>query len=526
MVSVIGGIGLFLLGMMMLTNGLKELAGDALKKWLNRFTGGTIGSVLSGTVMTILLQSSTATTLLTIGFVSAGLLTFAQSIGVIIGANIGSTSTGWIISLIGFKISLAAMSLPLIGIGVFTQFVAPRDFKMYGAVVTGFGLLFYGIDVLQEGMAAAQDMIAFDSVSATTVSGKLLLIIIGILMTIVMQASSASMAATLAALFAGAIDFEQAVYLVIGQNIGTTATALFVSVGASIAAKRTAMTHVMFNVITAIVVTIAAPLMIKLTAIITTLLMGTFDETVGLAIFHTLFSIVGAILFIPLVKPFARFIERLVKEKENALTRHLDLNLVSIPAVALEVAFQTLIEITKELADVLLQMLASNKVSEKHEKRLQAVEEAIDQTRLYLDEIPSNASRERQKHIELLHTIDHLSRLVRVISEFSMLESPYVKQKLNDKWADVLVDMKVRLQDEQELQMIEALLRDASSEMANERKTRREEYFERTVANQTDIEEAVSKVEAVLWIDRLIYHYWRAIARLEAYHTVNRSKRS
>ena len=250
MVNVIGGIGLFLLGMMMLTNGLKELAGDALKKWLNRFTGGTLSSVMSGTVMTILMQSSTATTLLTIGFVSAGLLTFAQSIGVIIGANIGSTSTGWIISLIGFKISLSAMSLPLIGVGVFTQFIAPRDFKTYGGIVTGFGLLFFGIDVLQKGMETAQDSISFDSVTAATIGGKVLLIIIGLIMTVIMQASSASMAATLTALFAGAIDFEQAVYLVIGQNIGTTATALVVAIGASVAAKRTAMTHVLFNVIT------------------------------------------------------------------------------------------------------------------------------------------------------------------------------------------------------------------------------------------------------------------------------------
>lgn len=525
MVNVIGGIGLFLLGMMMLTNGLKELAGDALKKWLNRFTGGTLSSVASGTVMTILMQSSTATTLLTIGFVSAGLLTFAQSIGVIIGANIGSTSTGWIISLIGFKVSLSAMSLPLIGLGVFTQFIAPRDFKTYGGIVTGFGLLFFGIDVLQKGMETAQDSISFDSVTAATIGGKLLLILIGIIMTVIMQASSASMAATLTALFAGAIDFEQAVYLVIGQNIGTTATALVVAIGASVAAKRTAMTHVLFNVITAVIVTLAAPLLISLTKIITTALSGSFDETIGLAIFHTLFSIVGAILFIPFVKPFARLIERIVPEKENALTRYLNPNIVSVPAVAIDVSFKTLIEITKELTDALLQMLAAKKVTEKYDKRLNAVDEAIDKTRQFLDSIESHSSRDRQKHIELLHTIDHLSRLTRVLREKEMLESPYVQQKLTEKWIDVFVDMKVKLQDEEELKLIETILQNASTEMAAERKQRREEYFERTVANETEIEVAVSKVEAVLWIDRLIYHYWRATARMNHYTALNNTKR-
>src|SRR5690554_6947771 len=129
MIQVIGGIGVFLLGMSMLTNGLKEIAGETLKKWLHTFTRGTFTSILTGLFMTILVQSSTATTLITVGFVSAGLLSFMQSIGIIIGANIGSTSTGWIISLLGFKISLQTMALPIIGLGVLAQYVAPSDIK-------------------------------------------------------------------------------------------------------------------------------------------------------------------------------------------------------------------------------------------------------------------------------------------------------------------------------------------------------------------------------------------------------------
>ena len=148
MLTIFGGIGLFLLGMTMLTNGLKEIAGDALRKWLNTFTKGRFSAVISGAVMTMLVQSSTATTLLTIGFVSAGLLTFIQSIGVIIGANIGSTSTGWIISLIGFKISLQTMALPIIGVGVFMSLIAPNDIKKFGNVLTGFGLLFFVVYLL------------------------------------------------------------------------------------------------------------------------------------------------------------------------------------------------------------------------------------------------------------------------------------------------------------------------------------------------------------------------------------------
>ena len=178
MLTIFGGIGLFLLGMTMLTTGLKDIAGDALKRWLNTFTKGTFSAVVSGAVMTMLVQSSTATTLLTIGFVSAGLLTFIQSIGVIIGANIGSTSTGWIISLIGFKISLQEMALPIIGIGVFMSLIAPGNVKKLGGVLAGFGLLFLGIDMLQQGMGSVQDLISFDSIQSDSFLSILLLIII------------------------------------------------------------------------------------------------------------------------------------------------------------------------------------------------------------------------------------------------------------------------------------------------------------------------------------------------------------
>src|SRR5690606_11214957 len=188
------------------------------RKWLHTFTKGTFTSLITGFFMTVLVQSSTATTILTVGFVSAGLISFFQSIGVIIGANIGSTSTGWIISLLGFKISLQAMSLPIIGIGAFMQFIAPVNFKKYGGVLVGFGLLFLGIDFLQQGMNSAHDIISFESLNTNSFFSSFLLILIGIIMTIIMQASSASMAATLAALFSGAIDYEQAAYLVIGQN--------------------------------------------------------------------------------------------------------------------------------------------------------------------------------------------------------------------------------------------------------------------------------------------------------------------
>lgn len=522
--TIFGGIGLFLLGMSMLTGGLKEIAGDALKRWLNTFTKGTFTAVISGAVMTLLVQSSTATTLLTIGFVSAGLLTFIQSIGVIIGANIGSTSTGWIISLIGFKISLQAMALPIIGIGVFMSYIAPANLKKLGGVLAGFGLLFLGIDMLQQGMGSAQDLISFESLKADSILSIFLLIMIGLIMTVIMQASSAAMAATLTALFAGAIDFEQAAYLVIGQNIGTTATAIFASIGASVSAKRTAMTHLLFNVVTAVIVTLIFSYFLEATKWLTIAIAGTFDETLGLAIFHTLFSLLGALLFMPFVKQFANFLIKIVPERENALTRNLDDSLVGMPSVAIDVTFKTLRDIFVHLTKAQLQLLDNKKVTVDYEKKMIEVEEAIDITQSFLNGVQVSTPKERHLLLSILHTLDHMTRLIKVLREQKQIEALYLQERLMGEWHQTLQGIEGSLLHDEQLIDVSLLLEQTSQEMAEERRNRRNQYFERSVSNETELDLAVSKVETILWVDRLIYHYWRATARMAEYQSVHAEK--
>lgn len=514
MLQVIGGIGIFLLGMMMLTNGLKEIAGDALKRWLNKFTKGTFTAILSGTVMTILVQSSTATTLLTIGFVSAGLITFIQSIGVIIGANIGSTSTGLLISLVGFKISLQTLSLPIIGVGVFMAYIAPNDIKKFGNVLTGFGLLFLGIDLLQQGMSNAQNWISFDSIDSSTIIGIFLLVIIGIVMTVIMQASSAAMATTLAALFTGTIDFEQAAYLVIGQNIGTTATALFASIGASVSAKRTAMTHLLFNLITASIILILFPYFIKFTKLITQFVSGSFDETLGLAIFHILFSLFGMLIFLPFIKQFSKLLIKIIPDRVNTLTRRLDTSLVDEPAIAIEVSYKTLRDMIVEMTETQHILLTNKKSTLEFEKKLRTIEEAIEEFRKFLNLISSSSSKDRNKLVVILHSLDHVSRLAKVLREQQKIEAIYVQERLMTEWYELLTEIKDMIHDEDHLEDIAFMLESKSQEMAEERRARRNQYFERTVANDAELDLVVSKVEALLWIDRLIFHFWRATARL------------
>lgn len=524
MLMVFGGIGLFLLGMTMLTNGLKEIAGDALKKWLNTFTKGTFSAIFSGAAMTLIVQSSTATTLLTIGFVSAGLITFTQSIGVIIGANIGSTSTGLLISLVGFKVSFQVLSLPIIGLGVFIALLASNHFKKFGNVLTGFGLLFLGIDMLQNGMSNVQNLISFENIEVDSFFGILLLIVIGLIMTVIMQASSAAMAATLAALFTGAIDFEQAAYLVIGQNIGTTATALFASIGASIAAKRTAMTHLLFNLITAFIVTIIFPYFLKFSKWVTVLLTGKFDEPLGLAIFHILFSVLGMLLFLPVIKKFAILLEKLIPERVNSLTRNLDGRLVEDPTVAVEVLNKTIHEIVAELFSMAHSLFTAKKITVEMEKKLQDIEEAIDIIRKFMNNIHTTSSKSRNKLIVILHSLDHLSRLIKVMREQMKIDVLYEQESLAKQWVDTLTEINEIVTQQDRIKDISLILEKTSQNMAEERKNRRKLYFEHTIDNDSEVEMAVFKIEGLLWLDRLIFHFWRATARMAELQGMNDEK--
>ena len=340
-------------------------------------------------------------------------------------------------------------------------------------------------------------------------------------MTMIMQASSAAMAATLTALFAGAIDFEQAAYLVIGQNVGTTATALFAAIGASVAAKRTAMTHFLFNAIIAVIVTFIFPYFLQMTKWTATIIAGSFDETLGLALFHTFFSVFGAILFLPFIKPFAKLLEQLIPERENALTRNLDDSLLSEPSVAIDVAFQTARAMIVELIGATQMLISAKKVTITYERKMLEVEEAVQITQKFLNDLQMLSKRDRNKLVSLLHTLDHVSRLLRVLREKQSLEAIYVQERLMTEWQAVLIEIQESLEDESKILDISILLEQKSQQMAQERRERRNQYFERSVNNETAIDVAVAKVEAILWIDRLIFHFWRATARMAEYQKLN-----
>jgi phosphate:Na+ symporter len=235
-VTVVGGLGFFLLGIHHLTEGLKSLAGDSLRRALQAMVGGPLSAIVSGALFTVLIQSSTATTLTVIGFVSAGLVSFAQSVGVIIGATFGTTSTPWLVAIFGFRLRISAFALPMLGLGAFLWIIGKGKTRSAGAILAGFGLLFIGIDYLQTGMEGISWNL--DAIGGSAFGWQWVLAGVGILMSVVMQSSSAAAAATLVAVHAGSLTFEQACAMIVGQSVGTAATSALVAIGAGLAVRR------------------------------------------------------------------------------------------------------------------------------------------------------------------------------------------------------------------------------------------------------------------------------------------------
>lgn len=413
----LGGIGLFILGMSLLTEGLRHVAGDSLRRGLSRFTGGPFRAFLAGVGTTAVMQSSSATIVMTIGFVSAGLISFSSAVAVIIGANLGTTSTGWLVSLLGLKFSVSVVALPLVGIGVGFRILGRGRLVGFGNAIAGFGLVFVGIDTLQAGMSAFADRFTFDGLDDSTVLGILALVGIGVAMTVVMQSSSAAVATTLTALSVGAITLHQAATLVIGQNIGTTVTAAIAAIGASVAARRTAFAHIFFNLGTGVIALIALP-HLETIAVWTKELVGADEHAASIAAFHTSFNLIGCIVFLPMLRPYVRFIAKVFPEERNPLIARLDRSVAKVGAVALEAARRTLADIAAVLGKVAIRVVQRANVHDTMRKEMDMALVALEAVRRFMQEIviDPNSQTEYQRQVSNLHALDHLSELARAIS--------------------------------------------------------------------------------------------------------------
>jgi phosphate:Na+ symporter len=319
LVELLAGIGIFLFGMYQLEEALKQLSGGTFRKLLRRFTENWFRSVVSGTVATAVLQSSTAVSLMVLAFAGAGVLGMESAIGVIIGSNLGTTLTSWIVATLGFKVKIELLALPFIGVGglglIFFG-TSGRGANICKFLV-GFGFLFMGLDYMKtsiDGMAQHYDLAALKHYPG------IVFILIGFLLTAIIQSSSASMAIILSAIYSGVLAFPMAAYMVIGINLGTTLTVLIGSLGSQTIKKRVAISHLLFNVVTAVLAILLFPLLMYL---IQKTIHLENDPVTGIALFHTMFNLMGVIVFLPFIGFFTNLIVRLVREKKATLTRYL-----------------------------------------------------------------------------------------------------------------------------------------------------------------------------------------------------------
>lgn len=347
--TLVGSLGLFLYGMKMMSEGLQKVAGDGMRSILSAMTSNRLKGVLTGVLITALIQSSSATTVMVVSFVNAGLLSLVQSIGVIMGANIGTTVTAWIISILGFKVKISALSLPLIGLGVPFIFSKIGKRKFWGEFIIGFALVFMGLEFLKESVPNINEnpqILGFLSDYTHLGFGStLLFLLLGTVLTIVIQSSSATMALTLVMCNNGWISFELAAAMVLGENIGTTITANIAAAIANSSAKKAARAHFIFNVFGVIWMLIAFKWFLLGVSWFVVNIMGTASPFVepsavpiALSMFHTAFNITNVLLLFGFAPFIVKVVEYMVPKKEQDeefRLRHIDTGLMSTAELSL-----------------------------------------------------------------------------------------------------------------------------------------------------------------------------------------------
>ncbi|WP_303783536.1 Na/Pi cotransporter family protein [Azovibrio restrictus] len=334
----IGGVGLFLLGMHMLTEGLKLAAGRALEDILGEWTSTRSRGLLTGIMITALVQSSTAVTVATIGFVNSGLLSLRNALWVIFGSNVGTTLNAWLVAALGFSFKIDSFALPFVGVGAVLMLAARgARSRALGQALAGFGILFLGIDVLKDSFSGLGTQTSLEDFAHPGFMGYLLLVGIGTLLTVLMQASGAVIAIVITAAQGGLLSIEAACAMVIGTNIGTTSTAILSALGATANARRVAAAHVVFNIITGLVALILLPFLVNFLEEIQEFLAQPASPAVMVAMFHTVFNLLGVALMVPLDPWLIRGLAARFRthHEEASKPRYLDRNILSIPDLAL-----------------------------------------------------------------------------------------------------------------------------------------------------------------------------------------------
>jgi phosphate:Na+ symporter len=318
--KLLAGLGIFLFGMLLIEESVKALSGKAFRRIIRMYTNGRLRSIGSGAMVTALLQSSSAVSLMVLAFVGAGVMNMQNAIGVIMGSNIGTTLTAWIIATIGFKIKIESLALPFIGMGAVGLILFKPSSKPFlvTRLIIGFGFLFLGLDFMK---GSVESLAQTFSLEQFPEYGLWFYLLLGTLITALMQASAATIAIVLTALNSGLITFDIGAVMVIGANIGTTITVLLGAIGGVQAKKRVSLSHLIFNVVTGAAAFLALPALVWIVSFFVDI---RTSSLIGLALFHTLFNILGVMIFFPLLGLLPRLLMRIYPDYKTILTVYLD----------------------------------------------------------------------------------------------------------------------------------------------------------------------------------------------------------
>jgi len=530
--SILGGVGLFLLGMAVMTGGMKALAGSALRVVLAKAAATPLRGAFWGAVVTLLVQSSSATTMTTIGLVSAGLLSFPEGLGLVFGANVGTTGTGWLVALLGVRVSLRAAAFPMIFVGALLKLVGSGRLAGAGAALAGFALILVGLTTLQEGMGGLAGRLNPADLPAvlgeagvawwTGILGLLVLVMAGIAMTTVMQSSTAAIAVTLSALYAGAIGLDQAIALVIGQNIGTATSSAMAAIGATSTAKRLAVAYILFKLIVAVIALVLFPLTTPWLVRIS----NNIAPVTLLAAYHTAYNVVGVAILLPLMGPFTSLIEGMVAERGSAFTRYLDPSALPTPAIAVEAVRRTVAHVLEVLCPSVAARLesAGRGGAAGAPPELSTVAQASDalqQARVFLSDVtdPPASEEEQELLTGTLFALDYASRFAEVVSEDPQIrpasDSPE-DQRAVELCAESMrsAAVAVAVPPVQSTRQAIVQLERCSKEMDDLRRTHRRATLQAAGAGALNAGEAIARVEAVRRLERLAHYAWQAITHL------------
>lgn len=391
LLTVVGGLGIFLLGMKSMSEGLQAVAGAGLRRMIGAVTENRLMATGVGTLVTCLIQSSSITTVMVVGFVNSGFMTLAQAVGVIMGANIGTTITGWILAL-----KIGKYGLPILGVAAFVYLFSKRDrLRFVAMAVMGLGMVFFGLELMKDGFSIVKSLPEFEawfkSFDASTYRGVLMCAAVGCVVTLVVQSSSATLGITIGLAVTNVISIPTACALVLGENVGTTITALLASLGATTNARRAAYFHALFNVlgvawITAIFTFIYFPFIEWLVPALAPILPGIeVGPEAMIATTHTVFNVVNMLLFLPFSRRIAGLLERVGRREPRDEKPHLtslDVRMLETSAIAIE---QSRVEILRmafgceKLAGWLKEILSQEAPDQKTVQKAFHREEVLDQ---------------------------------------------------------------------------------------------------------------------------------------------------